>query len=341
MTAPADTPTSQDSYSNPVAGTDSGDRVTGGATVTTEEIIARIDQLPRLPGPALRLIEVLNDPDASISDIVDTIRFDQAITARVLRLCNSASFGLARKVASIDDAIKLVGTAKVLELVMAAHSESFFSGAQEGYGLGRHDLWQHSIGVAIGAQRFGQDLQLPATSALFTAGLMHDVGKLVLDQYVQRETDRLQGIAYDGGATFFEAERQIFGIDRAELSARIVESWDFPEAIAHAIRHHAAPHLLDPSDPLVDCLYLADVTCVLMGIGVGNDGLLQHAHDEVLGRHGLTGKALQVVGAEIVVEVKSVQSLFAASEGESCTADSDGATPASEDQPEGDSGQAS
>ncbi|MBU0639183.1 MAG: HDOD domain-containing protein [Planctomycetes bacterium] len=277
-----------------------------------EQILERVATLPRLPDASVRLVEVLNNPNSTIVEIVDTIRYDQAITAEVLRLCNSASMGLSRTVTSLDDAVAYLGTAKVLQLVMAAHTRTMLGRAQEGYGLPPGSLWAHSVAVALTGQTFARRLGLSERGVMFTAGLLHDVGKVVLNEYVASEYAEIARLVFSDGLTFLEAEQQVLGFTHPEIGGRIAERWDLPAPITRAIRYHHEPDELASPDSIVDAIHLADAICLLMGVGLGHDGLMYRACPNAMERHGLTEGDLETIGADVVVELKPIMRVFAA-----------------------------
>lgn len=281
------------------------------STLTINDIVERVGMLPRLPDTTYRLISVISDPMASIDQIVETIRYDQAATADVLRLCNSAFFGLSRKVNSIDDALRLLGTTKVLQLVMSTHTRALLSGQQEGYGLPQGALWRHSVGTAIGAQILARRFGVAEMGLLFTTGLLHDIGKIALGEYVAAEYAEITRRVTEERHSFVEAERAVLGFTHAEVGAQLAESWSLPQAIARCIRYHHEPNLFNATDPLVDAVHLADATCLLMGIGIGDDGLQYRAHPATMARYNLNEADLETIGCEIVLELKSVQQVFA------------------------------
>lgn len=282
-------------------------------SMTIDAIVERIDVLPRLRDSALHLVTVISDPASTIQQIVEGIRYDDMITAQVLRLCNSAFFGLARKVASLDDAIRYLGTTKVLQLVMAAHTQSMLSKPQEGYGLAPGALWLHSVGVALAGQMLAQRFAAGHAGVVFTSGLLHDIGKTVLNEYVAAEYVGIARMVSEGGVSFLEAERAILGFTHAEIGERVAERWSLPEETVRTIRYHHEPDKLEPPDPVVDAVHLADSICALVGIGTGHDSLLYRGSREAMDRRGMNEGDLETIGAETVVELKSVQKLFAAS----------------------------
>ncbi len=282
------------------------------STLTVEQIIERVDRIPRLPSTAVRLVSVVCDPGSSIAEIVDAIRFDQAVTADVLRLCNSAYFGLSRRVDSLEAATRLLGTAKILQLVMAAHTRSLLGRAQSGYGLAPGALWEHSVAVAHGCQLYARQFGLGQLGMRFTAGLLHDIGKVVLNEFVGAEYAEIVRCVSHGEVSFIEAEQSVLGLTHAEVGARLAEEWSLPEELIRCIRHHHSPDALPEPDPAVDAVHLADATCLLMGIGGGEvDGLAYRVHPDVLRRRQVSQRGLELIGAEVVAEVRAVRALLA------------------------------
>jgi putative nucleotidyltransferase with HDIG domain len=284
------------------------------STYTLDDVVRQVEWLPRLPDTALRLASLIADPASTVQEIVETIRYDQTVTAELLRICNSAFSGLVRRVNSIDDAVLLLGTAKVLQLAMSAHVRGALIRPQPGYGLEPGALWEHSVAVAVGACYLGQRSGIREPGLLFTMGLLHDLGKVVLNDCVSTEYLRIVQRVNEERVAFHEAEQEILGFTHAEVGARLAESWNLPDPVVRCIRYHHDPQELATPDLFVDAAYLADMTCLLMGVGGGTtDGLAYRIHPTILERHKLTQRDLENVGADIVVEVKAVRELFSAS----------------------------
>ncbi len=271
-------------------------------------ILEKVDALPRLPDTIVRLIQVLRDPTTTFEQIVDTVRFDQAVTTEVLRRCNSAYFGISRNITSIDEAAKYLGAARLLQIVSAAQARVLLGPEQNGYGLAPGALWEHSVAVAIGAERIGEARHLDV-GTLFTAGLLHDFGKVLLNEYVRDAFAMIVDIVKREDIPFTQAEERIFGLNHAELGARVAERWGLPEAIIRCIRHHHQPSAVSPSDALVDAVHIADCTCLLLGIGGGDDGTMYRTDAGALARAGYRERELEILGMEIVGELRTVQEL--------------------------------
>jgi putative nucleotidyltransferase with HDIG domain len=206
-----------------------------------EQLAAGVQDLPSLPAVVMELLSSIEQDDIDISVLAKKVSYDQALTAKTLRLANSSSFGLQVKVTTIQQAITFLGFQATRNLITAAAITGCFpSGRCEGF----HDkaFWRHSIATAVCARalarrmRFNQDIA-------FTAGLLHDIGKLVLvtghpDAYAQVVAWRAQH-----GGDWQEAERAVLGIDHVDAGIALAEHWNFSDTMRHAIACHHAPDM--------------------------------------------------------------------------------------------------
>jgi len=284
---------------------------------SAKDIIECVGSIQPLPDTALKLMKIMSDPKSTLDEIVGTIKYDQGVTSEVLKLCNSAYFGLSRKVTSLEDALVCLGTAKVLQMVMSVHTNNMLAQEQQGYGLDPGILWKHSVAVALASSQFAQKLKLPDSNLAFTAGLLHDIGKVILNEHVAEEFVEIVRLVTDEHLAFVEAERRVLGFSHEEVGAMMAEKWKLPDPIVRCIRYHHAPSDLEPHDPLVDAIYLANCVCLLFGIGLGEDGLCSRADATVLERYKLRHADLEIIGAQVVVELQRVQAMF----GESSSAE--------------------
>jgi putative nucleotidyltransferase with HDIG domain len=275
-----------------------------------KDILRRVSSLPPLPDTALKLMNVINDPRSTVDDIVETIRYDQAVTSQVLRLCNSAYFGLSRRITSLNDAMLCLGVVKVLQLVMSVHSNGLLAREQVGYGLEPGMLWRHSVAAALASPLVAQRMKLSNGSLAFTAGLLHDVGKVVLNEYVAEEFAEIVRRVTEDKLSFTEAEEQVLGFSHQEIGGRIAEAWQLPDPIIRCIRYHHDPSIVDPLDPLVDAIYLANSISLMMGIGLGEDGLCYRADATVMERHNMFERDLEEIGTQMLVDLKRVEQMF-------------------------------
>jgi len=257
------------------------------------EIIESIQSLPPFPQAAQRTMEAMEDPDCSVRDLVQIIQYDQAITADVLRICNSAYFGAKAHITSLQQAISYLGQKKLMSVILTSSSLKYFSKKTPGYDLKKGELWRHSVACALLSQILARMTNDKNHHALFTTGLLHDIGKLVLSTFVKEELNDIQKLVKQEGYSFLEAEKEILGMTHAEVGGKIASQWNFPQEITNAIAYHHKPEKFDPRDSLVPIIHLADMGCLLLGIGVGTDGLMYRGYHEVLLKLGLKEKNLE------------------------------------------------
>lgn len=275
-----------------------------------KEIVKAIDRLPPFPHVALKVMEMAQDEEVSFRELAKVIELDQSMTANLLKVCNSPFFGLRRKVSSVREALVYLGQRYFTEVIWEMASAGYFREGQRGYDLERGELWRHAVACALGVQLLERRLRRPEDPLVFTAALLHDIGKVILSEFV---ADALQAIRQrvSEGASFLEAEQQVLGVDHAALGGMIAEQWAFPGEMAKVIRlHHQPEEDLDGITPLV---YLADTLCLQMGIGTGLDGLQYRAKDVVLKAFGLTDHDLMEVMAELEHGLEEAETLVSLS----------------------------
>jgi putative nucleotidyltransferase with HDIG domain len=219
--------------------TSSKERGDMSSRTQVEEIVKSIEDLPPFPDAGRRILELSDDPEAGPKDMVDVIQYDQALTANCLKVCNSTYFGLAVKVSAIQQAVRLLGIQNIVKIVLASFKGLHpYLKAHSGYGLHSGELWKHSVGCATLSQLLLKEVGRKDDAALFTAALLHDVGKMILDRYVAENLNDLASVTGEKGLAFIEAEKEVLGIDHAEVGAMVAESWRFPDALVKAIGNH-------------------------------------------------------------------------------------------------------
>ena len=258
-----------------------------------ETILQSIQQLPSFPAVIHRAIQLIDNPTSSTQDVVEVIQYDQSITVDVLKLCNSAYFGLRRNVHSLREALVMIGFNPLLEMILSRESARFFYGPCQGYDLGYGELWRHSITSALLSRIISKRLNREATPTLFTAALVHDIGKMILSEFVKDYFEEIKYMIEKKQLSFIEAEKEVLGIDHAELGGRIIEQWDFPKVIVSCVRYHHSPFSTPEDHEMVRLIYLCDMVAMTTGIGGGADGLSYHAYGEVMKEYQLKEKDIE------------------------------------------------
>lgn len=244
------------------------------AVLSLHEVVQKVDELPALPNITYKVIQMTGDPKTSINQLAETIGGDQVLTAKVLRLANSAYYGYARTINTIREAVVILGFDRLRNLVMAASVANVIDSELSGYFLPKGELWKHSMSTAVLARNLAQKTRTILPDQAFTAGLLHDIGKVVLDIYMQDLFKKVMNAVLNENIPFMDAEREILGFDHAEVGSRVAEKWNLPPELIEAIAFHHNPNRATNNIKLVCLVHAADAISMSMGIGLGADGMM-------------------------------------------------------------------
>jgi putative nucleotidyltransferase with HDIG domain len=187
----------------------------------------------------------------------------------------------------------MIGFNQLLEMILSRASAFFLYKPCKGYDLEYGELWRHSVVSALLSRIISKRLNHEVTPTHFTAALIHDVGKMILSEFVKDYFEEIKQVIEKKQLSFIEAEKEILGIDHAELGGRIAEQWDFPKAIVSCVRYHHSPLSTPEDHEIVQLIYLCDVVAMTTGIGGGADGLSYHAYGEVMKQYQLKEKDVE------------------------------------------------
>ena len=242
--------------------------------LTAEEVAAAVSELPAMPSSITEVISACDDQDMTVGQLSQVVLRDQSLTANILKLANSSFYGHARRVTTVTEAVVLLGFSAIKSLAISSHTSRLLSGGLPGYGLKQGELWRHSISVAFTARKLAVEAQLAPVEEAFVAGLLHDIGKSILSSYMENAFDEVTRIAQERRIPFHEVEVELLGFDHAELGAQIAAAWNFPPDLEEAIRFHHDPHGATLKPGLSHCVHLADAACMMIGVGLGPEGVL-------------------------------------------------------------------
>jgi len=231
-----------------------------------ERAMANVRPIPQI---VLKIIRMIQDDNYGMMDLAKEVRQEQVITAKVIRLCNTAFFGQKIKVDSIDRALSVLGEKRLLQLVISASTEDYFPKESGGYSLCKGGLFNHAVGTAMICEKLAAITGLISGDIAYTAGLLHDIGKVALDQYL--------GLAYPlfyrklqiGDESLINVESDIFGVTHTEIGGLLAEQWSMPEQLAEVIKYHHNPEKASLCPELTHIVYLADL--ILSRFMVGNE----------------------------------------------------------------------
>ncbi len=231
-----------------------------------EKILRSAGDLPVMPQIIPRIQEVMANPNAGLDDLVKVIESDQGAAAMVLKLTNSAYYGLRGDVSSIKQAAVLVGFETLGKYVLMAGTSSMLGKGLKGYTFMSGSLWKHSLRVAFASKLIASRQYAQVANDAFLAGLIHDIGKIILDQHVFKNKKLFAQLRSNHGQSF-TAEQQFLGFDHAEIGYDACVNWHFPAALINPIRYHHDPHAAGGSIA-ARIVYVADAVAQLTGAAI-------------------------------------------------------------------------
>ncbi|MCC7490852.1 MAG: HDOD domain-containing protein [Fimbriimonadaceae bacterium] len=277
---------------------------------TREDIVAGIAQIPALPSAAGTALQVLRQPSVDLDKLCRVVECDPALTANLLRLANSAYFGFPRRIASVRQAALQFGSRQVSRLVVTCAVAPRAQRSVRGYDLGPGALWIHSLGVAIGAVELANALGIDVPDMLFVAGLLADIGKTVLGDFLETDVEPICELAFDEGLAFDDAERQVLGIDHAEVGALLLDHWNLPADIVEVARWHHHPDQSRTQWTATHLVHAADALCMAVGLGNGRDGLHYRVCDRIMETFDLPAEKADAVICAIEQQTGEASGLF-------------------------------
>lgn len=244
-----------------------------------QELVQSVKGLPSAPRVLVRLLKIVRNPDADSSQVIEVLHLDAALTAEVIRLANSAYFS-ASPVSTLDEAVARLGYLEVYRIAARIPAGEMFSGAIEPMGIAAGELWEHSVACAIIADELGERAGLPDGTA-YTAGLLHDVGKLILREARGEEYAKVFEQVEQQEITLNAAERNLFGFDHAEAGAALLEHWNFPPELHQAVRFQYEPARCPEPRVLAAIILLSNWAAAALGANHGRDVWAMNVDEEV------------------------------------------------------------
>ncbi len=228
--------------------------------------IQNILQLVPFPAVAMEVIKLVENPKTSASKLGEVISRDQALAAKVLKVANSPFYGFPKQISTINFAIVVLGFETLKEIVLSVSLASSLAN-KLGKDFEIEKFWQHSLLVGIIAKHLAKDMGYRVSGEAFTAGLLHDIGILVIAQYFRKEFQQIVQIGKRGEFSFEQIERRFLdNSTHYEIGSWLAEKWNFPDQLVEAIAFHHQPRLATKNPQLTSLVYLAEYICSKLGI---------------------------------------------------------------------------
>ena len=244
--------------------------------INQQELQKIIKSIPMLSPSASRLLQITAHPDHDLAEVINLVKTDANLTARILKVVNSAAFGLIHHITSIDRAIAYLGERIIVSIAIGDCAGKLFEKELSGYEASGGDLWKHDLRTAIAAREVvsqsGADI---STELAFTAGLLHDIGKAIISDYLHgTASEAVELITNEDSLDYLAAEEKLVGFDHTRAGYELAIAWKLPEELAEVILHHHEPaKAKEEHRALVYAVHLGDSIAMMGGFGTGADSM--------------------------------------------------------------------
>ncbi|MGE4519227.1 MAG: HDOD domain-containing protein [Desulfobacteraceae bacterium] len=224
-----------------------------------EEIEKRADQIKPIPQIVIKIISMINSRSAGLKDISKEIKKDQVLSAKALQLSNSAAFDRFYPVSTIDEAILQIGEENLVKHILNHYIKELFSSSDRGYSLCQGGLFHHSLSTALVNEKLCAYTGIESPQVGYTAGLLHDLGKILLDQYVSESRPLFYRELQKKTKNITDVEKELFGLDHADAGIMIAEKWNLPGLIQDVIRFHHCPEQAEKNKNIIILTHISDI----------------------------------------------------------------------------------
>lgn len=231
--------------------------------------LSGIGNLPSIPHIVTEVSEMLDNEKTSASDLCKVISKDQSMATKILAVANSPMYGLPRRVATIEFAIVIIGLDHIKSLLLALSMIETFK-VRNSSDWNHNDYWHHSLMVGAAAKKIADDLRYPKSGEVFTVGLLHDLGLVVLQKYLNYDYKQIVELVKKDGISYLNAERIVLGYTHSEIAEFLLERWNFPTFINEAVLYHHRPSLAEKNPVLASLIHLVDYMTQELEIGSFN-----------------------------------------------------------------------
>ncbi len=269
-------------------------------------LVNRIDKLPTLPMVVSQLLALVESPETSAVDVNRVISTDQALTGKVLKLVNSPFYGFSRQISTVTQAVVILGFKTIKSLALSATVFEIFGG-RGSQAFNRTAFWEHSIGTGVAAQIVAKKMRYPLAEEAFIAGIIHDLGKVVLDQYLAEDFARVLEHRDTHNVALRAAERAVLGLDHSAIGGWLAERWHLPLPLQHAIEHHHDITRGSAEESLPAIVHLADILARTHRVGSGGDDTVPELQEAAWDRLQLDRTDLEAILRDLARDMHTVQ----------------------------------
>jgi len=275
-----------------------------------KKIVGSVKDLPTLPRTFLKITALVNDPKSSAKNLSAVITDDQVLTARLLRLVNSSFYGFPQKIATITNAIVLLGFDAIRNLLLTASIFGLFSQKPKISTIELQKYWDHSLGCAIGSKVIGNYIGYENVEELFVAGLLHDIGKIVEIQFIPDIFEKIASITDEEKVPMVTAEETILGFNHTDIGQLLAERWNLPSKLVNIIALHHTPDQSTLFSKEVAIIHLADILCRGLAMGSGGDDCIPALNPNAWEKIEMKPNGIRMIMEDMEKEFIDLRPLF-------------------------------
>lgn len=275
-----------------------------------ESIIAKTGDLPAMPAIAVNVMGMVGDPSTSANDLQAVIERDQALTSKVLKIANSALFGVSRDISTLSHAIMILGFSTIRSIVLATSTKSIYLSGKSSSGLSTKLLWEHSVGTSIAARTITGEFSDVNQEESFIAGLLHDVGKTVINLNFSDQYEDVLKEVYNGSERFIDVENRLLGFDHTQVGSLVLRKWNLSRSLEHAVLNHHSPENETDYPVLTAIISLSNDLCNKIGVGMRKDVEIDLATSKATEILGFDEAKIQYFEEKIAEDIEQNITLF-------------------------------
>ena len=274
------------------------------------DMIEGISSISILPTIFAKVNELLDDPTSSAHDLGRVISGDQGLTVRLLKLVNSIFYGFPGKIDTVSHAVTLIGFRQLRELVLGASVQNMFKGFGDNISFSMEEFWKHSLACGVASRVMAIYRREENPESYFVAGLLHDIGRLVLLEMYSEEYRKVFTIIEDKNALIFEAETDVFGFTHAEVAKELISFWSLPDSLQGAVGHHHSPQAGPGSSSYADMVHISNILVHACRIGSSGERFVPSLSPGAWERIGLKKSILEPAFEKIYEQFEDAFSFF-------------------------------
>ena len=263
-------------------------------------IVDRVGELSSLNDITKSVVDIINDPNSDAKHLESVLIKDPGMVSKILKTSNSAYYGSAGKVSNLKTAIIVLGFNLVKNLALSLSICDLFKSREKIGNFTREGLWKHSVAVAVCSKMIARRLNFNIAEDIFMAGIFHDIGMILEDQYVHGEFVKAMGIAHDKEMFLVDAEKEVLGFSHMTLGQRVAQKWKLPGLITEAIeKHHSPETVTGENRTFISIIHMADFICIFKKIGNSGHAVTKNPSLKII-------KELNASKEDVIVWVKDL-----------------------------------